>query len=157
MDHARPLAPRGVATVPQVARRLAQLAPRIDLALVSDARRTRETIGLVEAIIPDIPVTLEPLIYDARPSTLLDLVQQVPAGAKSVLMVGHNPGFQALALLLADPARSEPDALYRLERKYPTAGLAVLDIEAPWAAASPGAAVLAAFITPAMLGGIDED
>lgn len=156
-DHERPLAPRGEFAVPLIARHLAGLGLAIDLALVSDARRTRETYALFGKDMPGIATRSEPRIYDARPSTLLALINALPDSAETVLMVGHNPGFQAIALHLADPKASEADALWRLERKYPTAGLAMLDLPGRWAEADHGRAVLSAFITPAMLGGRDED
>jgi phosphohistidine phosphatase len=156
-DHARPLAPRGEAAVPLVARRLAAIAGRIDLVLVSDSRRTRETFARLEGSFPGLAMHLEPRIYEARPSVLIDVIRTLPDQAEQVLMIGHNPGMQAVALHLAEPGRSDADALARLERKFPTAGLAVLECEDEWAATDRDCARLSAFITPAMLGGTDED
>lgn len=156
-DHERPLAPRGEQAVPLMARKLATLAPPLDLALVSDARRTRETFALVAAEIAGLKPTISPTIYEARPGTLLDLVQKLPVFARAVLMVGHNPGFHALALYLADSRTSDLDALRRLERKLPTSGLVHLELPGDWEEAGPGAARLVHYVTPAMLGGVDED
>lgn len=156
-DHQRPLAPRGEQAVPLVARRLKALAARIDLVLVSDARRTRETFDKLAESLPDLSPVFQPAIYEARPGALLTLVQELPEAAKTVLMVGHNPGFHALGLYLAGAEGSDSDALRRLERKLPTSGLIHLEFEAPWAQAEQGTARLAHFITPAMLGGVDED
>lgn len=156
-DHQRPLAPRGEIAVPLIARKLATLAGEIDSVLVSDARRTQETFARVAGVIPGLKPKLEPAIYEARPGTLLSLVQDLPIFARTVLMVGHNPGFHALALYLANSETSDLDALRRLERKLPTAGLVHLEIETPWDEISAGAARLADYITPAMLGGTDED
>lgn len=154
-DHARPLAPRGERAVPLVAARLAEIAPRIDLALVSDARRTRETFAKLAEIVADIPVRYEPTIYEARPGTLFSLVRALPETARTVLMVGHNPGFQALGLYLAVSGNHE--AYARLERKLPTSGLIHLAFRSAWKDARQGSAELRQFITPAMLGGVDED
>ncbi|KAF0232217.1 MAG: hypothetical protein FD175_39 [Beijerinckiaceae bacterium] len=156
-DHQRPLAPRGELAVPLMAKKLRSLSEEIDLALVSDARRTQETFAKVAGIIPDLVPKLEPTIYEAQPGTLLSLVQGLPIFVRTALLVGHNPGFHALSLYLADGARSDADALRRLERKLPTAGLVHLEFSTPWDEIGPGSARLAHYVTPAMLGGIDED
>jgi phosphohistidine phosphatase len=157
MDHKRPLAPRGQFAVPLMAARLKALAPSIDHTLVSDALRTQETFALVREVLPALEQQRCPAIYEARPGALLALVRDLPETATHVLMIGHNPGFHALALALADPATSEAGALSRLERKLPTAGLVHLVFAQPWHTIGQESARLADFITPAMFGGIDED
>lgn len=156
-DHDRPLAPRGIAAVPMIAARLAEITTEIDLVLVSDARRTRETCQRMAEVLLDLSIRIEPSIYEARPGTLLDLVQRLPESAETVLLIGHNPGFHALALYLADSKTSVGEALRRLERKLPTAGLVHLEWEGDWADGDHGRARLVHFITPATLGGVDED
>jgi phosphohistidine phosphatase len=62
-----------------------------------------------------------------------------------VLLIGHNPGLEDLALALAS---SGPD-LARLEAKFPTGALATLAIStATWKELSEGDAVLTAFVVP---------
>jgi phosphohistidine phosphatase len=67
-----------------------------------------------------------------------------------LLVVGHNPGFEDVAKLLA--SKGEAEALARLTEKYPTAGLAVIafDITA-WTEIAPGTGRLESFVTPKML------
>lgn len=161
-DHERPLAPRGKTAVPLIARQLQSLVgdaamDRIDLALVSSARRVQETFARLAGVIAGLSPVVEPAIYEARPGTLLALVQSLPSATRTVLMIGHNPGFHALAVYLASPGASDSDALERLERKLPTAGLVHLEFDGEWIKAGAEAARLAHFITPSMLGGIDED
>ena len=65
----------------------------------------------------------------------------------SLMLIGHGPGLPGLAEGLG--ARPEPrDAWARLDAKYPTAGLTVLRLPGPWAAATPGEAELVAFEVP---------
>ena len=64
------------------------------------------------------------------------------------MMVGHNPGLQELALLLA----STGPELARLEAKFPTAALATLTSRVTWGQLSPGDAELAAYVVPKQLG-----
>ena len=100
-DHERPLAPRGIATVPKMAEKLKGLAEEFDLALISDAKRTRQTFAGIKTVIPGLEPRFMPEIYEAQPGALLDVVQSLPIFARNVLMVGHNPGLQSLALYLA--------------------------------------------------------
>lgn len=70
---------------------------------------------------------------------------------KAVLVVGHNPGLQELAYMLAATDSPGP-ALQRLAAKFPTAGLAELEFDGnDWRALGPGRARLRAFTTPKSL------
>jgi phosphohistidine phosphatase len=82
---------------------------------------------------------------------LLRLLRKLPDGLPSVLVIGHNPGLQQLAVRLSDSASIEGRTkLIRLD--YPTAGLAILDFDPPrWAELSPGSGRLRQFLTPANL------
>lgn len=155
-DHERPLMERGKKSVAQVAEGLRWMVPHIDFALVSSARRTQETFEALSGVVNGIPKRDEPRIYEARPSLLMGLVKGLPAEANAVLMVGHNPGLHELGLDLAGPS-SDGDALDRLERKLPTAGLMHFEFVCEWAEIDDGLGRLAHFLTPSMLGGVDED
>lgn len=66
---------------------------------------------------------------------------------RALLLIGHNPGLAALALDLIGTA--DPDAIARLRQKYPTGGLAVIDIDAAsWQRVAVGTGHLAQFATP---------
>src|SRR3712207_3973487 len=93
-DIDRPLAERGRQALPHVAAHLAdeQLFP--DLALVSTARRARETWDAVAPRLGDVPVRFEPRIYEAPPERLLAVVRNVEPEVRTLLMVGHNPGVE---------------------------------------------------------------
>lgn len=156
-DHDRPLAPRGESAVPLVGARLKAIQPHFDRVLVSDARRTRETFARLRTVMPELEPVIEPSIYEATPARLFRLVQDLPDEAGSVLMVGHNPGFHALALYLAGLPGGDDEAYRRLERKLPTAGLVHLGLQGGWGGIDQASCQLLHFITPAMLGGIDED
>lgn len=155
-DHERPLLPRGWNTVPLVAEGLRWMVPQIELAIVSTARRTQETFEALSTIVSGIPKRDEPRVYEARPLMLLGMVNGLPRDLNAVLIVGHNPGLHELALMLAGPS-SDGDALDRLERKLPTAGLIHLEFVCEWTEAEEGLGRLAHFLTPSVLGGIDED
>ncbi len=146
-DHARPLNPRGRRAAESMREVLAGLALRPGLILVSSARRTLQTI---EALEPwDAVPAVEPLdaLYLAVAPDLLAALQHGGRDAECVLLVGHNPGLHDLALLLSGPG-SDPEALARLEEAFPTAALAVLSFDVPWADLSGGGATLRRFIRP---------
>lgn len=149
-DIDRPLAPRGREAAARMgeAIRAAGLIP--DLALVSPARRARETFELVRPVLGGIVAREEPSIYEATSRTLLALVQGTGPEIGTLLLVGHNPAFEDLARLLSGDG--DPDAFDRLRQKFPTAALAVISGEA-WSGFGPGRGRLERFLTPKSLDG----
>jgi phosphohistidine phosphatase len=61
-------------------------------------------------------------LYAASAQTLLERLRSVPDTVESVMVIGHNPGLQELALDLARPSPTARE----LATKYPTAALATL-------------------------------
>ena len=56
---------------------------------------------------------------------MLEMLRDVPPSASRLMLVGHNPEIQALALdLVGSGPKHYRD---KLEEKYPTAGLAVVN------------------------------
>ena len=152
-DIDRPLAARGREAAPRLGAYLRAEGLSPDLALVSAARRTRETWDLVRPALGDVEVRFEPRIYEAPTERLLAVVREVEPEVGTLLMIGHNPGFQELARRLA----GDGDALARLGQKFPTAGLAVIDCPvASWADVHAGGGRLERFVTPKSLGGEDD-
>ena len=83
----------------------------------------------------------EPSIYAASPDQLLRFVGQLPKRIGSVLLVGHNPGFEDLANSLV-PAKKAPGP-------FPTCTLATLVFDTQdWSGITPGSGRVAAFLTP---------
>jgi phosphohistidine phosphatase len=147
-DHERPLAPRGRKAAARMARHLRDEGIRPELVLCSTARRVKETLEAMEAALEDAPTLAESGLYGATAETLLARLRQVPDDVGSVMLVGHNPGLQDLATLLAGGGRE----LQRLREKYPTCALATLDVgEGSWSLLQPGEAELVALVTPSDL------
>ena len=155
-DHARPLALRGLQDSPRLAAFMVAQGVLPDLALVSDARRTRETFDVLAAHLIEKPsMRLEQRIYEASFGALLTLVQAVPESVRTLLLIGHNPGMAELALRLT--GYGDRYAASRMRAKFPTCGLAILDFDmATWADIAPGLGRLDCFMIPADLGGQDE-
>ncbi len=149
-DHERPLSPRGRRDGKRVAGHLLRLGIAPELVLCSTAARTRETLELTRPALADTAtVSLEAGLYAASAGTLLERLRALPDEVVSVMLIGHNPGLEDLALLLA----ASGDELERLEAKFPTAALATLTISAAtWKRLSKADAVLADFVVPKQLG-----
>jgi len=102
-----------------------------DHALVSAARRTRETWRRLKrrwtGKAPEAEILEE--LYLAAPSGILASIRQAPAGSRRLLVLGHNPGLENLARRLAG-AGSDAAAASALRAKFPTAALAWLQFDA---------------------------
>ncbi|WP_336485244.1 SixA phosphatase family protein [Methylobacterium nigriterrae] len=145
-DLDRPLNPRGRKAAPLMAAYLAEQELRPDLALVSPARRTRETWEPVGQAIGQARVELVDGIYEAPASALLAVIRDA-SDARSLMLVGHNPGLQNLAIRLAGAGSREDRA--RLRTQFPTAALAVIDFEADaWREIGWGGGRLERFLGP---------
>jgi phosphohistidine phosphatase len=140
-DRDRPLAPRGRRASKVMARHLRDEEISPSLVLCSSARRTRETL---EAVGPSGEVRIEDELYGASEAELLERLRRVPEEIESVMLIGHNPAIQELALGLA----SGGDRLEDVERKFPTGALATLTLPGAWRQLSPGSAELVAFVKP---------
>lgn len=144
-DRDRPLAGRGRRAAKAIARYLREQDIVPELVLCSTARRARETLERIEPALEVRAVRVEPELYGASARELLERLRGIPDAVESVLMIGHNPSLQRLALDLARPA----PALHELEAKYPTAGLAMLVLQCPsWRDLDRGTAELVGFVRP---------
>lgn len=152
-DFDRPLAKRGIAAAPRVGRYLATHYRLPDLIVSSTSLRTRETLALLLAALPEpVPqVIYEDGLYLAGADDLLERIAAFGKGAERIMLVGHNPGMHELAILLA--GKGDAAARAALAEKFPTAGLAVITFSATsWSEVRPGNGTLVDFVTPRSLG-----
>lgn len=151
-DHDRELLDRGRTDAPKVGLYLAAKSYLPDLILSSTARRTRETVELVIEKLPRKQhIEYTDRLYLAGSREMLAVIRAVPETAKTVLVVGHNPGMEQLATSLSrQPVkRKERDRFDLIEEKFPTCALAVLDFGAArWRELSPGRGELIDFVRP---------
>ena len=147
-DHERPLADRGRMDAAEAGRRLADTGVPFDQALCSTAVRTRETWKLAVHELPDRPKTVyEERIYDASPGELIAVLNETPDDLSNVLVIGHNPGMEALTEILAGSAEAE--VRERINRRgFPTAAFAVLTFTGSWKDVEPGTATLVDYWAP---------
>lgn len=150
-DFDRPLARRGETAAPRMGQLMAQQGLAPDLVLCSSAVRTRQTLDLVLPHLATRPQVLyEDSFYLAAPSVMLARLHKVDAEVGHVLVVGHDPGMQGLALDLS--GEGDPRLLQAIAAKFPTAGLAVIRFKArSWSRIGRGAGRLELFVTPKSL------
>jgi phosphohistidine phosphatase len=149
-DIDRPLAPRGERAARKLAKYIRRRRIRPALVLCSPALRTRKTLEAVEASLGKrCVVEVVPELYAASEQELLERLQALSESVSSVMLIGHNPGLQDLALLLA----SRGACLPQLEEKFPTGALATLVVRSEsWTALGPGEAELVDYVVPSQLG-----
>ncbi|MDN4630074.1 histidine phosphatase family protein [Sphingomonas sp. PvP056] len=158
-DYDRSLNAKGKRAARMVGEHLRAQERTFDHVVASPALRVVETLEGVES---GYGRTLGPVwdrrIYLASAVTLLDMVHEMPAATERLLLVGHNPGLEDLALWLVP--KSDDPLRATLEAKYPTASVAELTFEGEWSALTPGSARLTRFTRPRDLDpslGPDED
>jgi len=179
-DHERPLSARGVEAAHRIGRylaapgrpwRAAHAELPFDLVLSSSARRAVVTLELVlaelappppgtgetapEIVSEPIPIEREHGLYLCGQGVLLERLRDLPEPTPTVLVVGHNPDLQDLALtLLPEGTRGRAE----IKRKYPTGALAVLGFAVErWREIGPDTAHLITFTKPKRLKTEDDD
>jgi phosphohistidine phosphatase len=140
-DHDRPLAPRGRKAAKLIRAHLGDQDIAVSLVLCSSARRARETLELVY---PDADIRVEDELYGASADQLMARLRRLPEEAKAVMLVGHNPAIEELAVALSGDEELA-------ERKFPTGALVTLSFRGCWRRLERSRAELTAFVTPKQL------
>src|SRR5262245_14884197 len=155
-DHTRRLNGRGHKDAPLIGAYMARHALTPDLALVSDAVRTRETWELIAPTLSAAPrVSYEARLYDANTEAILAVVKETAPDVRTLLVIGHNPGLHDLARLLI--ASGDVEARERLNEGLPTCGLAVIDFAGDaWRKLHPHGGRLERFVSPRLLAAADR-
>jgi phosphohistidine phosphatase len=140
-DHDRPLDSEGHAAAQAVRTALTRLGLMPRLVLVSSARRTRETLELLEPLAGSPRIQRSTDLYLASPRQMLDALAEVSADTSSILVIGHNPGLHDLAMMLAGAhamSLGRPGTS-KLARGFPTAALAEFSVAGDWRTLPHGA------------------
>ncbi len=139
-DHDRALVSRGEKDAARIGKLLRSEAPPPDLALCSTAARTRQTLDHL-GLPPAVPAVFEHPLYLAEAGHLLARLRRVGRDHETVLVVGHNPGLEQLAQMLAGAAGAIGHV--------PTAGLAWFAVDGNnWTTLGQDTARLLRFVTP---------
>jgi phosphohistidine phosphatase len=124
-DHARPLNKRGRRDAPQIGALLRSLGWRPELVLCSSALRAVETLtGLRAAWDVQPAVQILPSLYHAGADAARAALATVPDAVTTVMLIGHNPGWEEALT-----------ALCGARETLPTASVAMLQAEG-WAGAA---------------------
>ena len=155
-DRDRKLTKRGRSDASLVGSYIAHHGLVPDLALVSPATRAQETWALLaDCFTKKTPAVVNnERIYNADPQTLMGLLAETER-AKSLVLIGHNPGLHDLAVQLI--ASGDVEARERIAEGLPTSGLAVIDLAFDdWSRLHPHAGRLERFISPRLIGAETE-
>ena len=146
-DFDRPLNPRGRRAAQTVGREMKAQGLAFDLVLASPARRVIETLEEVAAAYGALGPRFDERLYLASTSTLLEIVRGTPNSVERLLLVGHNPGLEEIALRLS--RRDEGGLRGEIEVKYPTGTVAEITLPVErWAEVKEGCGRIARFIRP---------
>jgi len=145
-DFDRKLAARGRKAAAAIGAWMTQHGFRPELILSSSARRTRDTVAGLGAVAEGVETVYEDGLYLAEPEAILRRLAKLKPVVARVLVVGHNPGIEQLALQLT--AEESPDH-QRMARKFPTAALAWFTIDSDSWRGFEAHAALKRFIVPA--------
>jgi phosphohistidine phosphatase len=149
-DRDRPLNKRGRRSVVAMRQAMRELGLVPDVVLVSPARRTQETLAKLEPW-DDTPL-IEPMeaLYLASIQDLLGVLHGVNETVRSVLLIGHNPGLQELAVMLSDTHRDtgSGETAKRIVAGFPTGALAEFAVAGPWHQLDAGGGRLMRFLAP---------
>ncbi len=140
-DHARPLNKRGKRDAAAMAQRLAHRSSRPELIVTSPATRARRTAEAMAAAFGFEPESLvvDPRIYDATVTPLLEVIRSLDDRHARVMLVGHHPGLTDIVNALTNAQVA----------KMPTCSVAEVRSQVPsWTDVREGGAVLIELLTP---------
>jgi phosphohistidine phosphatase len=129
-DFDRALAQRGVAESAAMAETLADMGFHPDLVLVSAAKRTQETWAACAPAFPPTAVRVERGLYLAEERAIRDFAEAAGESSPTVMIVGHNPGVQELAIRLLHEGGAAPTLIAKAHGAFPTAAAAVFLFDA---------------------------
>ena len=95
LDHERPLNKRGKRAAPIIAEEITTLGWQPDFVVTSTARRTQETWQLMQSTLgKDLSVRRSRTLYLGGLGDIQEDAGDWPPEAKTVLCLGHNPGWE---------------------------------------------------------------
>ena len=143
-DRDRPLSRRGEHAAPLIGAWIAARGTP-DLILCSTARRARQTLAGLGVVA--VAQHFEEALYMATAEALLARLRSLAEETRHVLLIGHNPGLQALGAMLAEEANR--GLAERIAGTFPTAALALFDLRLDaWSDLGPGAVAAATLVGP---------
>ncbi len=147
-DRNRALDERGLREAGQLGAYMTTHALAPDYVMLSPARRVQETWNHLAGALNASPATsIDDRIYEATPHDILAIIAETATTVHSLLVVGHNPSLQEVALMLI--ASGDIEARERLREKLPPAGLVIIDFAFDdWSKLHAQSGRLERYITP---------
>jgi phosphohistidine phosphatase len=136
-DFDRALAPRGLRDADRMGAHLAERPEPPRFYLCSTARRATQTLDGVRKSLPlGARGEYHESLYLASAEQVFERICEVDDEIGSLLVVGHNPGLEQLAEMLAKPPPGDPQAV--MVPRLPTAALAELRFDVThWSDVAP--------------------
>ena len=155
-DHDRHITQVGVDAAQAMGQHFARQGVRPDFVLCSTAVRAKETWETVQlAYGREVPMELSDRLYLASVNETMQLVGNTNENVQRLLIVGHNPGLHQFSLKLAKSGTSS--LMDTISIKFPTCSFAAIALgDAPWKEIAHMHGELKAFVTPSMLGDLEE-
>ncbi|ATU91291.1 SixA phosphatase family protein [Phyllobacterium zundukense] len=147
-DFDRTLDTDGIEAAKVLGQELRRSGLKPEIVLCSPAIRARQTLEYVNLEPPFVLDEAEKL-YSGGPDAYLMAIRMAGLEhetANSVMLVGHNPMMEELAIALA--GQGNPPSHPTFTSGFPTAGLAVIQFDSPLAEIRPGTGTLQAFFSP---------
>jgi phosphohistidine phosphatase len=138
-DFDRPLNAEGLEAAPFMGNFFYEKQVQPDVIISSPAKRAKQTAILVrESAQFDSKIQYEEKVYEASPLTLVQIISALDDKHESLLLVGHNPGFEGLIKLLTGEALD-----------LPTAGFVTINLQInSWSETTAGSGKLELFTSP---------
>lgn len=147
-DHDRPLNKRGRSAAHNIGKYLKLKNIQPDLITCSSAVRTQETLACFqEKAELTSHIKYDSILYGASADQILAVIQCQPPEVSSLMIIGHNPGIEDIALNLTgtDPSNQLPN----IYDKVPTGSLITYEFGVnSWAHISLKSGTLTSFVRP---------
>lgn len=139
-DAERPLNPRGVEAASKMGRFITAADRTPDLVVTSPAIRAASTAQLAHRAGEwDCSIEVDPRLYGASPGGALSTIAEFPSDADVVLMVGHQPTWGELVVMMIGGGWV----------RFPTAALACIEFGATtWTGIAAGRGELQFLVPP---------
>ena len=149
-DFDRSLKERGKRNAELIGRTMRQAGLIPDRVICSKAVRAIETWQALSTTLgaDGCEVELTDMLYGTDAADYFRVIKEA-FGSGRLLLIGHNPMMEDVAFALAGDG--DEAALSKLEKGFPTAGMAAIEFSTPLTEISPGKGSLTAFLTPSDL------
>lgn len=144
-DFERPLSERGLKDAQKMANWLVQQSDLPTMIVSSPALRAYQT-ALIFAHALDLQpgdINFDKGIYEASVNHILEIVREFPKTEKSILLIGHNPGFDSLLQMLCKMVEARADG-----KLMTTATVAKVSVPSTWQRISSNSCELSLFSRP---------